>query len=491
MIREHADVVVLGAGFSGSLAALALHRVGRRVVLLERGSHPRFALGESSTPLANLTLAEMARAYDLPRLLPLAKHGTWKSAYPHLVCGKKRGFTFAAHQPGLPFQADPPHTRELLVAASPNDAVADTHWLRADVDHFLVREAVATGVPYLDRTALTALEHGPRWHLSGEREGEPIDLTAGFVIDATGPACAVGRALGIDTSPAEVQTSSWSVYNHFTGVDLWENVLTELGGRPDEHPYRCDDAALHHVFPDGWMYVLRFDNGVTSAGFLFDGRKVPVDLETSAEDLWHRRLARFPSVARQFRDARPKLPWMRSGRLQRRARQTAGPGWALLASSAYTLDALYSTGNGHTLLTLQRLLRLLERGWGSDLSAELARYDRALLREAAFLDALVHGSYEAFAHFDLLAAFTMYYFAGAISSEERRMQGKAGPGEEFLSSHISEFRERFERAYRALLDLARQESPDAAAFARQVAADIAPWNGVGLCDAAKRNLYPY
>jgi hypothetical protein len=85
----------------------------------------------------------------------------------------------------------------------------------------------------------------------------------------------------------------------------------------------------------------------------------------------------------------------------------------------------------------------------------------------------------------------MYYFAGAISSEERRMQGKAGPDEELLSSHIPEFRERFERGYRALLDLCRQESPDAAGYARHVAADIAPWNSVGLCDPAKRNLYPY
>ncbi len=199
----------------------------------------------------------------------------------------------------------------------------------------------------------------------------------------------------------------------------------------------------------------------------------------------------YPGVARQFRHARPVLPWMRTGRLQRRARKTAGANWAMLAPSAYTLDALYSTGNAHALLTIQRLARIIEHGWGRDMGEALAGYDRTHQREMTFLDMLLHGSYRAFGRFELLASFTMYYFAGAISAEERRKQGKAGPDEEFLSSHISEFRSGFERGYRALLDLCRQESPDSAGFTRQVSADIAPWNTVGLCDVGKRNLYPY
>jgi FADH2 O2-dependent halogenase len=51
--RLDTDVAVVGSGFAGSLVALALTRRGRRVVLVERLRHPRFAIGESSTPLAN------------------------------------------------------------------------------------------------------------------------------------------------------------------------------------------------------------------------------------------------------------------------------------------------------------------------------------------------------------------------------------------------------------------------------------------------------
>ena len=54
------DVAIVGSGFAGSLTASCLARRGWRVALVERGRHPRFAIGESSTPLANLLLEELA-----------------------------------------------------------------------------------------------------------------------------------------------------------------------------------------------------------------------------------------------------------------------------------------------------------------------------------------------------------------------------------------------------------------------------------------------
>ena len=78
------DLAIIGSGFAGSLMAMIARRLGRSVVLLERGTHPRFAIGESSTPLANLLIEELARRYDLPRLAPLSKWGSWQKAYPEI-----------------------------------------------------------------------------------------------------------------------------------------------------------------------------------------------------------------------------------------------------------------------------------------------------------------------------------------------------------------------------------------------------------------------
>ena len=55
------DIAVIGSGFGGSLIAMIARQLGRSVILIERGRHPRFAIGESSTPLANLLLEEIAR----------------------------------------------------------------------------------------------------------------------------------------------------------------------------------------------------------------------------------------------------------------------------------------------------------------------------------------------------------------------------------------------------------------------------------------------
>src|SRR6202041_1272414 len=144
-LKREFDLAVIGSGFGGSLMAMIGHQLGLSVVLLERGRHPRVVIGESTTPLSNLLLERLSATYDLPRIAPLAKWGSWQRAYPQIACGLKRGFSFF-HEAG-----------RLLVAASPHDDIADTHWYRADVDHFLVLEAQSLGVDYRDCTRIETL----------------------------------------------------------------------------------------------------------------------------------------------------------------------------------------------------------------------------------------------------------------------------------------------------------------------------------------------
>jgi FADH2 O2-dependent halogenase len=495
MIREYCDAAIVGAGFAGSIMALVLRQAGLKPLLLERGAHPRFAIGESSTPLANLTLEELSRAYDLPQLLALSEYGRWQRTYPRLACGLKRGFSYFAHEPGQFFRPNPRHGNELLVTASPVDEVADTHWFREHFDDFLASEARVAGIPFFDRTEISRVEHGSPWRLQCRREDRSFEVTASFLIDATGPGGFLPRALGIDTRPIRLHTNSWAVYTHFENVDLWMDVLDDPRGCLQDHPFPCDAAALHHILEEGWIWVLRFNNGVTSAGIAFDGERRQVDISHRPEELWSAILRKYPSIGRQFHRARPVQPWLGTGRLQRRASRYAGADWALLPHAAYFLDPLFSLGNAHTLQGIQRLARLLIDHWSSStLGEQLAAYERLLHHEIEVFDWLIHGCYRSFRHFELFTSYAMYYFAAAIACESRRRAGEAFSDHDFLLTSDRVFTNRLKGSYESLLTLAQSTYPQPdriEAFHQQVARDIAPINTAGLADLDKANMYPF
>ncbi len=528
MIEVDADIAVIGAGFSGSLIALLLKQIGLKPVLIDRGSHPRFAVGESSTPLANLILEDLARRYDLPRLAPLANYASWKRTYPDIVCGLKRGFSYFHHTFGEDFQPRADHANELLVAASSTAEDADTHWLRSDFDQFLAHEAVAAGIPYFDQTSIDELlPRGNGWELKGCRlvpsppgtavfggtgervrvsgleftespphpnplppkaggEGTGIRIAADFLIDASGEGCFLAKQFGIGPHPDGLKTRSRALFSHFTNVMRWEDLYTARGGRATDHPYPCDDAALHHVFDGGWMWLLRFDNGVTSAGFSLDPDRFPLDKGVRPEAEWASMLRRLPAVAEQFARAEAVVPFRQTGRMQRRLARSAGPNWVMLPNTAAFLDPLHSTGNAFTLVGIERLMEILERSWRRpQLAAELQRYEETVQAEAEFLDGIVSGSFAGFREFERMVALSMFYFATATWSEGERRAGRAVRGSAFLSADHPELKAALARAAGDVED----RSISTAEFTARVRAAITPFNRVGLFDPAKQNLY--
>jgi len=517
MIELRGDVAIIGSGFGGSLLALILKRCGRRPILLERGRHPRFALGESSTPLADQALRRMAERYGLPRLTPLASYGAWTRQYSDLMRGPKRGFSYFRHEIGRPFEPRADRATELLVAANPDAERADTHWLRRDVDHFLVRAAADAGIEYLDETEVTSIARERGWQLIGRRGADPVRISADFVVDASGTAGVLSRLLDLPDRTRRMRTHSWTIYGHFRSVRRWKEIYGAAGGDTGAHPFPCDDAALHHFFDGGWMYVLRFDDGVSSAGFCLDPRRHPQpDADEPPQRTWREWLDRFPSIAAQFRAAEPVRPIVRTGRIQRLTGRAAGPDWALLPAAACTIDALHSTGIALTLTSVERLAEILARDI-SDAAAANARarslreYDRALRRELRWIDRLVAGCYRASECFPLMTAYAMLYFIAATSCEAAepdttssdaggvRSVGdcEAGPAAAtgFLRAADPGFRRVGAAAYRRVCELMRGASAPSAdaieAFRAGLAADCEALNVAGLFDPARRNLYPY
>ena len=494
---ESCEVAIVGSGFAGSLLARVLAVLGYDVVLLERGTHPRFAIGESSTPLANLSLEHIGVRYGLPDCYQLATHGRWLEKFPELRRGLKRGFTFYRHHPNQAFADHGLDSERLLVAASPHDSLSDTHWLRADVDHHFVRQAIAAGVDYREGVDLTSAETASdSVRVNGSRDGRAFELRANFLIDASGPGGFLARQLSIPSGLDQTETRSAIVFSHFDGVRLMNDVVP---GMPTG-PYADDWAAVHHVIDEGWMYSLRFDHGVTSAGFLLTPRAVASLDTTDAASLWRDLLERYPTLATAFAGAMPLMPIAFRPLIQHRLTRAAGERWALMPHAYAFVDPLFSTGIAWSLRAVERLALAFEsavhNGRVPDLSM-LTRYDRALAAEADQIDLVVAGAYEAMAHFDLFAAQAMLYFATVSFSEaaQRLVPGESAAWNGFLGVGDPVLeplpRESLGRLRRITQRRGAAGSPDERqAFAEWLAGEIAPRNIAGLADPARRNLYP-
>jgi len=478
------EIAVIGSGFAGSLLATIARRLGKSVVLLERGKHPRFAIGESSTPLSNLLLEELSTRYDLPKIAPLSKWGTWQEAYPEVGCGLKRGFTFFHHQSGRRAATDPERQDQLLVEASPRDAIADTHWVRADVDALFMREARNAGVDYFDEVELrSADERAGEVRLEGTLHGKQLAYSARFVVDATGPRGFLHKAFALREIALPDFPQTEALYTHFSGVRRVDEI--EPGG--ETPPYPIDDAAVHHVFDGGWIWVLHVANGITSAGVAATSPLAArMNLREGAAG-WKRLIEGFPTVRDQFATAVAERPFIYAPRLSFRSSTIAGERWALLPSSAGFVDPLLSTGFPLTLLGVARLAEIFERDWDSSrFGPALAGYAQRTEGELIATAGLIGGLYASMSNFPLFVSLSLLYFAAASFAETARRLGKPELASSFLLYDHPSFKIE-ELAARARLAHSQEETR---ALGDDILRAIEPFNVAGLGDRRRRNWYP-
>ena len=488
------DLAIVGSGFSGSLLAMIGRRLGLSVVMVEKGKHPRIVIGESSTPLTNLLLEEISDRYDLPFVRPFSKWGSWQRTHPEVACGLKRGFTFYHHDLARPAFDPSDRTRQLLVAASPHDDISDTHWYRADFDHFLVREAEKLGVDYLDETSLTGFsESRESVHLDGTRHGREVSISANFVVDASGPRGFLHRALGLSELDLPGFPQTQALYSHFENVRrIDELYLTPNGQLPipnGQLPYPVDDAAVHHVFDGGWIWILRFNNGVTSAGIAATDALAEKYRFGDGAEAWQRILRDIPTLESQFVSAKAIRPFARIPRLAFRSGSIAGRRWTLLPSAAGFVDPLLSTGFPLTLLGISRLAAIFENDWQSprlpsSLSGYAAQTDADLLATSRLISAL----YANMNKFSVFISLSLLYFAAVSFSEAARRLGKPHLAPSFLLCDHPDFGPACLRLFEHARQVRTYE--ESGALMTEILRAIEPFNVAGLGNPARRNWYP-
>ena len=478
----------MGSGFAGSLIAMIARRLGHSVVLLERGKHPRFAIGESSTPLSNLLLEDIATRYNLPRISPLSKWGSWQENYPHIACGLKRGFTFYHHHLGRPTIPDPDRLNQLLVAASPHNHIADTHWFRSDFDEMLVHEAKNIGVGYFDQVKLNSfVDDGNAVTLSGVKDEQAVTFRARFVVDAAGPRGFLHHALNLSESALPNYPSTQALFSHFSNVKRLNDVLP--CSTSDTPPYPIDDAAVHHIFDGGWIWVLQFNNGVTSAGVAATTEASSRLQLANGEAAWKQLLKSIPALQDQFANAKTERPFTHVEHLSFLSETVYGKRWALLPSAAGFVDPLLSTGFPLALLGITRLGNILENDWNtSHFHTSLQNYAEQTRDEILATSRLLSGLYASMNNFPAFAALSLLYFAAASFSETARRLKKPHLATSFLLHDHPVFGPACSNMVARSHHLRTKEESNS--FIEDVLRAIEPIDVAGLCNRQRHNWYP-
>ena len=414
------DVAILGSGLASAALAAVLARNGLSVLMLEAGSHPKFAIGESVVPEFGAMAETLAARFDVPEL-------RWLSNFQrvrHRVsgnCGVKRNFTFLHHRDG----AEPSARDWCQFQTMTHPIGPDSHLYRPDVDAWLTALAVRYGVTYRERSPVRDPE------ADVELGEDHVTLRAGgqtyrarFLVDGSGYASVLARKLGLRAEP-EVRTDSRTLFTHMVGV---RPITEALDGAAIPVPSPPDQGTLHHLFEGGWFWVIPFDNHplavnpVCSVGLTLE-RRVHPDDERDAEEEFFAFADRFPAVRRQLEGARAVRSWVKTRRLQYGATRLVGPRWCLLPHSAAFLDPLYSGGLVFALLGVgwiaSALLDALPRD--DPQPPALAAYAEHLTANLGSLDRLIHGSYVAFRSADLFNAWFRFWAVGNYHGSAARI----------------------------------------------------------------------
>lgn len=417
MKQQSYDVAVLGSGIGGSVLSAILARQGFRVLLLEKGTHPRFALGEAMQPQSSMLLWILGERFDVPEIQNLSSTDRILANVTR-NCGVKKTFGFLYHEEGK--RQDPAQAHLLIPPATP--LVSESHLFRQDIDHYLVKAAVKYGADYRDRTDVEDFAIGADGVVLRTAAGE--ELHARFLIDGTGHKSVVARKLGLRPEVSELRTQSRTIFTHMRGFRRYDDTLA-----PEERPGLSRgwyEGTLHHVIDGGWFWIIRFDNvpgsesDLTSVGLTLDMRKYP-QRGIPPEQEFAEVVARYPSIAAHLAGGEAVRPWVGTGRLQFSATDSVGPRCFLLSHAHGVIDALYSRGMINTFEQIHALApRLMQALRDDDFSLERFDYPRRL--QAAMLqdnDRMVYNSFRGFGDFAAWNAWLRVWLVNVIFGDLR------------------------------------------------------------------------
>lgn len=417
--HEKYDVAVLGSGIAGATLSAILGRQGFKVLLLEKGTHPRFAVGEAMQPQSSMLMWMLGKRFDVPEIEHIS---STEKILKHVTrnCGVKKTFGFLYHEEGE--KQDPDKGHLLIPPQTP--LVSESHLFRQDIDHYLVKAAIKYGADYRDRTDVVDFEVNDDGVVLRTSTGE--EFHARYLVDGTGHKSAVANKFGLRPAVPDLRTQSRTIFTHMKGFRRWDDMIP-----PEDRPVGLSrgyyEGTLHHMIDGGWYWIIRFDNvpgsksDLTSVGITVDMRKYPKRDDITPEEEFWEITSKYPSIVEHLKGGVAVRPWVSTDRLQFSATDSVGPRCFLMSHAHGFIDALYSRGMINTFEQIHALApRLMQALKDDDFSPERFDYPRRLQQSMIKdNDRMVFNSFRSFATFDTWNAWLRLWLVNIIFGDLR------------------------------------------------------------------------
>ncbi|WP_454726441.1 MULTISPECIES: NAD(P)/FAD-dependent oxidoreductase [Cupriavidus] len=307
MHTEQVDVLIIGAGPAGSVAAGLLRKRGIGVLVLEKETFPRFSIGESLLPQS------MAYIEEAGMLQAVVEAGFQY----------KNGAAFARGDRYTDFDF-----RDKFSAGWGTTYQVQ----RARFDDVLIREAQKQGAEVRFRHQVTAVDvagEQPRVTVR-DADGNVYGVQARFLLDASGFGRVLPRLLDLE-SPSNFPVRS-AIFTHV------EDRIPP--GTFDRDKIRI---GVHPEHVDVWYWTIPFSDGRCSQGVVAEKRFLDQYTGTETERL-QALIGEEPGLARLLANARWDTPARQIAGYSANVKSLWGKGYALLGNAGEFLDPVFSSG---------------------------------------------------------------------------------------------------------------------------------------------------